>query len=174
MNLKRTLAIATTALAMMGVAGTAFADGGAPTKADKVAAKAAGKYCDVLTDDITWEACNIGMLYEGTGRTVTADDYTDGAHQIILTHGTRSIRPTVHKVSGPDRLAMIDADASCRYIIGKGHKHVNMWIACQVGMFNMIRNRAITDADFHLVAHGNTYRMVLDHGSHHISGARMN
>jgi hypothetical protein len=173
MNLKRTFATIAATLAMVSVGSTAFAATG-PSKADKAAAVTAGHKCDTIADDVTWEACNLGMFIMIRNRAITGDDYTDETQHLRVFHASRKISTARHEVTGPDRLALIDTNAGCAYLLGGKRKHLEQWKACQIGMFIMIRNRAITGDDYTVKPKGKTYVITLRHGSHHIAGATTN
>ena len=170
MNVKRFVASAAVATALLGSATPALASAGTKVPdADKAVARAASEMCAPITDDVTWEACVTGAIVRISGKSA-GNDYRNEPDGVYLTAPLHTIKASKGKANKADRLAMVDTNGGCAYILEGKRKHVNRWLNCQTGMFTMIRGRAITDADVKVVKEGKTLRLVLKHRSHKISG----
>jgi len=124
---------------------------------DKQAARIAGKQCATVTDDDTWEACNLGYFQEITGKALTADDYESGATSLVIDHASRRYQSKRNaKPSPADLRAVTTANAQCHYLV-KASPATNLYEACEIGAFTMERQRVITTHDYRITATGKRF-----------------
>lgn len=125
-----------------------------PSKADKAAAKIAGRTCFNVTDDVTWEACNLGEFQAIRDRALLDTDYESDANALVIDYASRRYAgKQAAKPSKADKRAIATANAECHYLVAE-FPHANLYEACEIGAFTMERGRAITPHDYRVTATG--------------------